>query len=115
MKMKQHKSNRENFMNYSVILLILGMAIVTYIPRALPGVVIGRLRFSPKVEKFLRLIPYTAMAALIFPGILTVDVNHMEIGIVGGAVAGILAWLKCPVIGCVVAAIAANMCIYSLN
>jgi len=53
-------------MNYPIILMILGMAIVTYIPRALPAAVIHRLKFSPKVEKFLRLIPYTAMAALIF-------------------------------------------------
>lgn len=84
-------------MNYPIILLILGMSIVTYIPRALPAAVIDRLNFSPKVEKFLRLIPYTAMAALIFPGILTADTARPEIGIVGGAVAGVLAWLKCPV------------------
>lgn len=101
-------------MNYPVIPLILGMSIVTYIPRALPAVVIDRLKFSPQVEKFLRLIPYTAMAALIFPGIVAVDGSRPEIGILGGAVAGILAWLKCPVIVCVVAAIAADMLLYSV-
>ncbi|MPM41560.1 hypothetical protein SDC9_88215 [bioreactor metagenome] len=99
-------------MNYPIVLLILGMAIVTYIPRALPAAVIDRLNFSPKAEKFLGLIPYTAMAALIFPGILTADTARPEIGIVGGAVAGILAWLKCPVIVCVIAAIAADMLLY---
>ena len=51
-------------MNYSIILLIIGMALVTYIPRALPAIVIERLKFNTRVEKFLRLIPYTAMAAL---------------------------------------------------
>lgn len=50
-------------MNYSVILLIVGMALVTYIPRALPAIVIERLKFNTRVEKFLHLIPYTAMAA----------------------------------------------------
>jgi len=100
-------------MNYPIILMILGMAIVTYIPRALLAVVIHRLKFSPKVEKFLRLIPYTAMAALIFPGVITVDASRPEIGIVGGTVAGILAWLRCPVIVCVVAAIATDMLIYA--
>lgn len=101
-------------MNYPIVLLILGMSIVTYIPRALPAVVINRLKFSPKIEKFLRLIPYTAMAALIFPGIIAVDGSRPEIGIVGGTVAGILAWLKCPIIVCVVAAIAVDMLLYSV-
>lgn len=99
-------------MNYNFILIILGMALVTYIPRALPAVVIDRLNFTPKVEKFLRLIPYTAMAALIFPGIITVDASRPEIGLVGGAVAGVLAWLKCPVIVCVVAAIVTDTVLY---
>ena len=99
-------------MNYPIIFLILAMAVVTYIPRALPAVLVDRLKFSPRVEKFLRLIPYTALAALIFPGILHVDVNRPEIGIVGGIVAGALAWFKCPTIVCVAAAIAANMLLY---
>lgn len=99
-------------MNYPVIFLILGMSLVTYIPRALPAVVIEHLRFNPKIEKFLRLIPYTAMAALIFPGVITIDAARPEIGIVGGIVAGVLAWLKCPVIVCVVAAILADVFLY---
>ena len=36
-------------------------------------------------EKFLKLIPYTAMASLIFPAILTVDPNYPIIGIAGAA------------------------------
>jgi branched-subunit amino acid transport protein len=99
-------------MNYPVFFLILGMAVVTYIPRALPAVFIDRLKPSPKVGKFLRLIPYTAMAALIFPGVLFVDAERPEIGIVGGTAAGILAWLQCPVIICVIAAIAVDMVLY---
>lgn len=99
-------------MNYPMILLILGMALVTYIPRVLPAFVINNLKFSPKVEKFLRLIPYTAMSALIFPGILNVDKNRLEIGIVGGLVACVLACFKMPVIVCVVGAILVNTAIY---
>ena len=33
-------------MNYSIILLIIGMALVTYTPRALPAIVIERLKFN---------------------------------------------------------------------
>lgn len=101
-------------MNYPIILLILGMALVTYIPRALPAVIIERINFSPKLEKFLKNIPYTAMAALIFPGVVTVDAARPEIGLCGGAAAGILAWFKCPVIVCVIAAIVVDMLLYML-
>ena len=38
-------------------LLILGMAVVTYIPRAIPAVFIDKMRYGAKMEKFLRLIP----------------------------------------------------------
>ena len=95
-----------------VLLLILGMLAVTYIPRLLPAVFVGKFRFGARLEKFLKLIPYTAMAALIFPGILSVDAEHMWIGPVGGAVAALLAWRKCPMTACVLAAIGVNMCIY---
>ena len=94
-----------------VLILLFGMMAVTYIPRALPAVFIEKMRFRAKMEKFLKLIPYTAMAALIFPGVFTVDANPV-IGIVGAAVAGLLAWKKCPVMLCVLAAIAADFCLY---
>ena len=99
-------------MNTGHILLILGMAAVTYIPRALPAALAEEMKFSGKLEKFLKLIPYPAMAALIFPGVLTADAARPEIGIIGGAVAALLAWKKLPVMACVLAAIAADMLIY---
>ena len=97
-----------------VLLIILGMTAVTYIPRALPAVILDKLKFSAKVEKFLKLIPYTAMTALIFPGIFTVDTAHPAIGIVGGLVAILLAWRKIQVIICVLAAIGADILLYML-
>lgn len=101
-------------MRTEILLLILGMGLVTYIPRAIPAVFIDKLNFSPKVEKFLRLIPYTAMAALVFPAIFTVDAARPEIGIVGGVVAAALAWLRLPVIVSVLGAIGAVMILYLL-
>jgi branched-subunit amino acid transport protein len=97
-----------------ILLLILGMALVTYIPRALPALLVGKIKFGARLEKFLKLIPYTAMSALIFPGVFTVDAERPLIGIVGGAVAGVLAWLKCPVMVCVIAAIAVDFVLYLL-
>ena len=95
-----------------IVALVLGMTLVTYIPRALPFLLIGKMNFSGKLEKFLKLIPYTAMSALIFPGIFTVDTAHPQIGIIGALVAGILAWKKCPVMVCVLSAIAADFVLY---
>ena len=99
----------------NITLLILGMAAVTYIPRALPAVLIEKMHFSRKVGKFLRLIPCTAMAALIFPGVLSADAARPEIGLIGGGVAAVLAWKKCPVMVCVLAAIGADFLVYALQ
>ena len=71
-----------------------------------------KMSFGPKTEKFLKLIPYTAMAALIFPGVLSVDATKPVIGIVGAAVAAVLAWRKCPVMVCVLAAIGTVFLLY---
>ena len=95
-----------------ILILILGMAVVTYIPRAIPAVLVDKMKFGAKTEKFLRLIPYTAMSALIFPGVFAVDTEKPIIGIIGGLVAGVLAWRKCPVMICVLAAIAADFILY---
>ena len=96
-----------------VLILFLGMTAVTYIPRAIPAVLLERIRFGKKVEKFLKLIPYTAMSALVFPGVFTVDAGNPAIGIAGGAAAGVLAWFKCPVMVCVLGAIAVDFILYS--
>ena len=91
--------------NRDIYLMILGMTLVTYLPRVLPAFLMGRIKLSARVERFLQLIPYTAMTALVFPGVFTVDANPV-LGIVGAAVAGGLAWKKCPIIVCVLAAVA---------
>lgn len=101
-------------MRTDILIMILGMTLVTYIPRVLPAVLIGKLKFSPKFEKFLKLIPYTAMAALIFPGVIMVDESRLYIGIAGALAAGILAWFRKPIIVCVLSAVAVDMLLYWL-
>lgn len=95
-----------------IFILVFGMAVVTYIPRALPVLFAGKIKFGEKTEKFLKLIPYTAMTSLVFPGIFTIDAEKPYIGIIGGAVAGLLAWKKCPVMVCVLSAIAVDFILY---
>lgn len=100
--------------NTEIIILILAMALVTYVPRALPAVLVNKINFGEKTQKFLNLIPYTAMSALIFPGIFTIDKANPQIGIIGGIVAIALAWRKCSVMTCVVAAIASSFLLYTI-
>lgn len=101
-------------MRSEILLLCIGMMAVTYLPRALPAVIVDKLHFSPRIEKFLKLIPYTAMAALVVPGVFTVDAGRPEIGIAGALTAGILAWRKLPMIVCVAAAIGVDFLLYLL-
>ncbi len=101
-------------MRSEILVLITGMALVTFIPRLLPSLFIEKMKFPARFEKFLRLIPYTAMAALVFPSVFAVDSGNIWIGIAGGAVAALLAWKRLPVMVSVIAAIAVDMLIYVL-
>ena len=97
-----------------VSLAILGCAIVTFIPRVIPALFIDRLEFPPKVEKFLNLIPYTALAALICPGVLTVDNQLWYIGLIGAVVAAGLAWKKVPLGAIVILTVVVLISVYSI-
>lgn len=101
-------------MRSEILVLIIGMGLVTFIPRLLPSLFIEKMRLPARFEKFLRLIPYTAMAALVFPSVFAVDSANIWIGIAGGAAAALLAWLRLPVMVSVIAAIALDMLIYIL-
>lgn len=97
-----------------ILILIFGMGIVTYLPRMLPAVLVEKIRFNKKMEKFLSLIPYTAMAALIFPGVLSADEGNMAIGLVGAFTAVILSWLKMPIMLVVIGAIISDIVVYMM-
>ena len=97
-----------------VNLVILGCAIVTFIPRLIPALFIDKLNFPPKVEKFLNLIPYTALAALICPGVLTVDNQLWYIGLIGAVVAAGLAWKKVPLGAIVILTVVVLITVYSI-
>lgn len=100
-------------MDYMAVVII-GCAIVTFIPRLIPALFIDKLDFSPKVEKFMNLIPYTALAALICPGVLTVDNQLWYIGLIGAIVAAGLAWKKVPLGAIVVLTVVILIAVYSI-
>lgn len=100
-------------MDYMAIVII-GCALVTFIPRLIPALFIDKLDFSPKVDKFLNLIPYTALAALICPGVLTVDNQLWYIGLIGAIVAAGLAWKKVPLGAIVILTVVILIGVYSI-
>lgn len=100
-------------MDYMAVVII-GCALVTFIPRVIPALFIDKLDFSPKVDKFLNLIPYTALAALICPGVLTVDNQLWYIGLIGAIVAAGLAWKKVPLGAIVILTVVILIGVYSI-
>ncbi len=70
------------------------MALVTYIPRALPVFLIEKTKMNRRTELFLEYIPYAALGALIFPGILNLDTAHIPLAVIAAAIAFALAIKK---------------------
>jgi len=81
-----------------VFLLVLGMCIVTMIPRILPVFIVDKVQFPNWVTSWLKGVPYAALGALIFPGILTVEKGNISVGLIGGIVAIILSILRLHII-----------------
>ncbi len=92
-------------MRTEIIVIILLMGLVTYVPRALPAVVVKYIIIQGRSEKFLKAIPYAAMGALIFPGILSVNQENPFIGIFGGVTALLLSWRKRSIICVIISSI----------
>ena len=93
------------------VVLMFCLFLVTYIPRMIPALFMDKVKVSGKIATLLQLIPYTAMASLVFPAILYVDEN-MWIGVVAGVVAVIAALKKLPVIGVVLWSVIASLVLY---
>lgn len=89
----------------NILLIIIGMSIVTMVPRFIPAFVVEKLQFRPWLNRWLNAIPYAALGALIFPGILSVVPEQPYIGIAAGIVAAIIAYFGLNVVLAVIGAI----------
>lgn len=54
----------------AILLLILGMALVTYLPRMLPILLLSRLRMPPLLLRWLEFVPVAVLSALLASGLL---------------------------------------------
>ncbi len=88
-----------------ILYIIIGMAIVTAVPRFIPAILVDRFVFRDWMNRWLQAIPYAALGALIFPGILSVKEGAPHIGIIGGIVATLLAYIGLNIIFVVIGAI----------
>ena len=91
---------------------ILGMAIVTYIPRAIPLTFLEGRELPSAIQNVLRNIPYAVLGALIFPAIFFIQEN-IWFGVLGAATAFGIAFLGANVMVVVLGSIAV-LAVYSL-
>lgn len=96
------------------LLIIFGMTAVTYLPRLLPALFMDRFEFPTWFHRWLKSIPYAALGALIFPGILLVDEGRPLVGVVGGLVAAVLAYFEVHIIYIMSAAILAVLVVQQM-
>ncbi|MBS4171983.1 AzlD domain-containing protein [Bacillus sp. FJAT-49736] len=99
-------------MSSSVIWIIIGMAIVTYVPRMLPLALFQGKSMPPFLEGILRNVPFAILGALIFPKIFLIQ-EDIWFGITGAVAALILAFLGANVIVVVLGSIGV-LSLYSL-
>lgn len=92
-----------------IVWIIIGMAVVTAVPRALPAWLLERAKPSPAIEAWLAHVPYAVLGALIFPGIMTVNPDKPMVGLAAGVVAALLAWWRLHMLVVIGSAIAVVM------
>lgn len=74
--------------------LILGMALVTYIPRLIPLLVLKTGSVNERFKLFLTFIPYTSLSILLIRGVLFSKSDMKLPTIVGIVVASIIAYVQ---------------------
>ena len=89
----------------NVFIIIIGMMVVTYIPRLVPFYLVSDKKLPKVVDRFLQYVPYAALGALIIPGAITSVQGSYLAAILGLTFAGVYSYLKGGVIVSIVGAI----------
>lgn len=95
-------------------LLIIGMTIVTYLPRFIPLLVLKDRKINPKVKQFLIYIPFTSLSILIVRGIMGAEPEVLIATVVGLGVAGLVSWLKNNLVLSVMSGILASLIVLNV-
>lgn len=91
---------------HTAFLVVAAMAIVTYLPRMLPMVMLNRLRIPSFPRRMLKFMPYAVLGALIFPGVLD-STGNPATAVPGAIVAVLLALFRANLFIVVLGSIAA--------
>lgn len=86
-------------------MLIVGMMLVTYIPRLIPLIILSKKPLPSRIQRLLAYIPYTALSALIVKGLLQATGGSYLISVLGIGVAALCAWFKGGMVVSVLASI----------
>lgn len=78
----------------NIIILIIGMGIVTFLPRLIPLMFISKMELSYNRRKFLEFIPYTSLTILIVRGVLTSSSEMILPTLIGLSVSGLIGYFK---------------------
>jgi branched-subunit amino acid transport protein len=81
-----------------IVLTIIGMAVVTYIPRMLPFIMFQGKELPAFVQGVLKNVPYATLGALIFPAVLFIKEGDILYGAIGAAGAFLIAFTGVNVI-----------------
>jgi len=98
-----------------VMMIIIGMTIVTYIPRLIPFLIINGKPLPNKLRQFLNYVPYTALGALIIPSAIDAIPNKPIVSIVGLSFAACYSYVKGGIIITVIGTIGIVYLLLLLN
>ena len=100
------KSENHSIMKHSIYIYIIVMAVVTYLIRVLPLVLLKKEITSPFIKSFLFYVPFACLAAMTFPDILY-SPSMFAAGVAGFVTALILSYMEKSMIVVALAACAA--------
>ncbi len=97
--------------NYYLYIILVSF-MVTYLIRVIPALFFSKLELNSYWRRVLDLVPYTALTALVFPGIFFCVENSQYAGYAGAIVAIIAALLKASLsVVVLLAVVTAYLCV----
>ena len=78
----------------SYLPLIIGMTLVTYLPRLIPLALLNNRNINKNLKEFPLYIPYTSLSILIIRGILTAADGMKIVTVIGVGIAAIISYIK---------------------
>lgn len=99
-------------MDNTILLMIIGMGLVTYIPRMIPLVALSQIKLPSFVQNVLKNVTYATLGALIVPGIFLFS-DDVIFTIVGAIAAFLIAFTGANVIVVVIGSIG-TLVLYSM-